>query len=101
MESFPNFRKLWGKIEKNLEPGNYKILVNNSIWLLILVYNVTSFNGKKSVILTTASSLGSGSFFGYTLLLGAAYCFIFLVIIYAFYLKNKNKTYTLADLKWD
>lgn len=30
MESFQNFRKLWGKITKDLESDNYSIKVKNS-----------------------------------------------------------------------
>jgi hypothetical protein len=29
MESFQNFRKLWGRIYKDLEPDTYKIRVKN------------------------------------------------------------------------
>ena len=29
MESFPNFRKLWGRIEQTLTPGTYNVSVNN------------------------------------------------------------------------
>ena len=31
METFPNFRKLWGRINQTLDPGNYTIYINNSI----------------------------------------------------------------------
>jgi hypothetical protein len=29
MESFQNFRKLWGRIESDLAPGKYKMIVKN------------------------------------------------------------------------
>jgi len=30
IESFQNFRKLWGRIEEDIEPGNYTFLIHNS-----------------------------------------------------------------------
>jgi hypothetical protein len=30
MESFQNFRKLWARIDTNIEPGVYKLEVDNS-----------------------------------------------------------------------
>lgn len=29
--STPNFKKLWGRIEQDLEPGTYTIKIDNSI----------------------------------------------------------------------
>jgi len=34
----PNFRKLWGRIDDGLEPGNYKLEVSNQ-------YRVEPFQG--------------------------------------------------------
>lgn len=34
----PSFRKLWGKIEKRLEPGTYSLTIDNN-------YDVSSFEG--------------------------------------------------------
>ena len=36
---FPTFKKPWGKIERDLEPGNYTLIIENN-------YNVDSFDGK-------------------------------------------------------
>ncbi|EAY23013.1 hypothetical protein TVAG_182490 [Trichomonas vaginalis G3] len=46
--AFPNFRRLYGIAQGKgyVEPGNVTISVMNN-------YNVSSFNGKKSIILTT------------------------------------------------
>ena len=54
--AFPNFRRLYGVANEKgyLEPGNITLTVVNS-------YNVSRFNGKKSVILTTKGSYPSAS----------------------------------------
>ena len=33
MESFDNFKKLWGRISEDLNPGNYTVRVKNRIIL--------------------------------------------------------------------
>ena len=56
----PDFRKLWGKIEIDLYPGNYTLTINNR-------YQVSSFHGKKSFVLSTVNGLGGkNSFLGVT-----------------------------------
>ena len=37
MESFDNFRKLWGRINEDLAPGNYTIRVKNRKFLKLNV----------------------------------------------------------------
>ena len=46
----PNFRKLWGKIKKDLPVDSYKILIQNN-------YKVSNFKGKKSFVLSTTNAL--------------------------------------------
>lgn len=50
--ALPTFRKLYGKIEEDLQPNDeiHVSLVNN--------YNTYSFNGKKKLVLSTTSWLG-------------------------------------------
>lgn len=59
------FRKLYGKIETDLEANDELLLVieNN--------YNTYSFNGKKTLVLSTATWIGGKNDF-----LGLAYIFI-------------------------
>ena len=47
----PNFRKLWGRIHQDLEPGDYKVKINN-------VFDVSQFGGKKIFILTNVNIFG-------------------------------------------
>lgn len=51
-----NFNKLWGRIEQDLTPGSYYIEVRN-------LYDVSQFEGEKSVLLTTINSLGGNNYY--------------------------------------
>lgn len=53
---FPNFKKLWGKIEEDLDPGNYTLTVFNN-------YDVSSFAGTKTFFLSTTDSYGGKNTF--------------------------------------
>ena len=54
--AFPNFRRLYGVATGKgyLEPGNITVTIQSN-------YNVSQFNGKKSIILTTKGSYTSSS----------------------------------------
>jgi hypothetical protein len=47
----PNFKKLWGIIDKDLPAGKYKVSIDNK-------YIVKPFQGEKSVVVSTTSSIG-------------------------------------------
>lgn len=47
----PDFRKLYGVIDKDLKPGTYTLRVNNQ-------YNVKPFEGSKTFVLSNANVLG-------------------------------------------
>ena len=93
----PKFRKLWGHFDDlPLTKGNYTIKVRNN-------YDVSSWNGTKSVVLATTTPFGGNTqFFGYFLLAGAAACG---VAILAFLSKSALSKIPeiddLMDLKWD
>ena len=52
----PRFRKLWGKIDKDLDEGTYKLVIVNS--KSYVDYDVSSFDGQKMVVLTTTCLFG-------------------------------------------
>jgi hypothetical protein len=102
MESFPNFRKLWGKIETNLSPGNYKVSILNSILNnLSLDYNVTSFSGRKYFILKTENKIGTNYYLGYVFAISGGFCLIVVFILLIAYLKNNDKKFNYLTMKWD
>ena len=54
--ALPDFRKPWGRIEKDLSEGNYTVIITNN-------YPVKSFHGEKFFILTTVNWLGGKNYF--------------------------------------
>ena len=54
--SMPDFRKPWGRIEKDLIKGEYSVIITNN-------YPVKSFDGKKYFILSTVNGLGGKNYF--------------------------------------
>ena len=54
--ALPDFRKPWGRIEKDLNEGEYTVTITNN-------YPVKSFDGKKYFILSTVNWLGGKNYF--------------------------------------
>ena len=85
--ALPDFRKLWGKIEKDMNKGEYTLTIVNN-------YPVKSFEGEKYFILSTVNVLGGKNYFlGIIYLVVAGVCIIsgFLFII-GYKVYNDEKT---------
>jgi hypothetical protein len=75
----PDFRKLWGRINKKLQPGKYKLQITNN-------YQVSSFGGKKSFVLSTANILGGkNNFLGIAYLVVGCICVIMALLFWVGY----------------
>ena len=84
----PNFRKLWGKINTVLTPGTYTLAINNK-------YDVSSFDGKKSFVLSTTNALGGKNYFlAICYIVVGSLCIVFAVIFLVAYLKKKSSNHT-------
>jgi len=80
----PNFRKLYGRVETALSPGTYTMRIYNT-------YDVSSFEGKKSFVLSTTNALGGKNYFlAICYIVVGSLCILFAVIFCIAYLKKKG-----------
>ena len=70
----PTFRKLWGRIDDGLLQGEYYVRIVNN-------YEVMSFSGSKSLVISTMNFLGGkNEFLSYLYIVVGIGCFIASVI---------------------
>lgn len=94
--ALPTFRKLYGKIEQDLEENQVinVTLANN--------YNTYSFNGKKKLVLSTASWLGGkNDFLGIAYLTVGGLCFFLAMAFTIVYLVKPRQLGDPSYLSWN
>lgn len=80
----PNFRKLWGTIDGDLEAGKYKLKIENN-------YEVAPFNGGKSFVLSTTNALGGKNYFlAVCYIVVGTLCLLFSFVFCFAYMKKKT-----------
>jgi hypothetical protein len=80
----PNFRKLYGRFEQDLLPGKYEMVIYN-------VYDVASYEGKKSFVLSTTNALGGKNYFlAICYIVVGALCIVFALIFFIAYMRKKS-----------
>ena len=57
--ALPDFRKLWGRIEDDLDSGDYQIIVQSN-------YDISKYDGEKWIVLSTATYFGGKNNFSGT-----------------------------------
>jgi len=81
----PNFRKLYGKLNANLKPGDYTLRIEEN-------YNVSSFNGSKHFVLSTTNFLGGQNYFlAVCYIVVGALCIMFGIIFFIAYMGRKSQ----------
>jgi len=87
----PDFKKLYRIIDQDLPVGHYTVTLTAN-------YPVSSFNGKKHVVLSTTTWIGGKNpFLGYAYIVVGAICFVQGIL---FGLKHKVSPRKLGDTKY-
>lgn len=94
--ALPTFRKLYGRIEQNLD-ANTQITVgiNNN-------YNTYSFGGKKKLVLSTTNWLGGkNDFLGIAYITIGSICIFLALVFFLAHLKNPRQFGDTDYLSWN
>lgn len=82
-----NFRKLFGRIDQQLINGTYIVNVTTNSFGKRL-YDVSAFNGTKSLVLSTTNVMGGRNFFlAICYIVVGAICLVLAIIFFAAYMQ--------------
>ena len=94
IETFHNFKKLWGKIDFDLKPGNYNLIINNN-------YDIKKYDADKYFCIANTNTFGINNLFGYFFISIGIYLMIVILILWVKYLLSKEKKEVdINKLKW-
>lgn len=93
--AMPNFRKLWGRIEKDLNQGTYKMVIEDN-------YDVSGWDGQKYFVLSEVNSLGGRNHFLGILYLaaGGLCCFFAMLFIIAKLMRGNKEDKEPEQIRW-
>ena len=94
IETFHNFKKIWGKIDIDLKPGNYNLYIKNN-------YDIKKYDAEKYFCLSNTNRFGINNSFGYFFIGIGFYLLVVIFLLWVKYLLNKeNKEVNINKLKW-
>ena len=85
ISALSTFRKLYGMVADDLPPGEYLIRVANN-------FNVTQWEGTKTLILTTTNKLGGKNYFiaGMYTIVGVS-CLTVTITLFILYMRERSQ----------
>ena len=93
--ALPTFRKLYGKIEQDLSGGTYTLSISN-------LYDVSAFDGKKKIVLSTTNALGGkNDFLGCAYVVVGAICLALAILFGIQHLRRPRELGDPQYLKWN
>ena len=94
IETFHNFKKIWGKIDIDLKPGNYNLYIKNN-------YDIKKYDAEKYFCLSNTNRFGINNSFGYFFIAIGVYLLVVIFLLWVKYLLSKeNKEVNINKLKW-
>ena len=95
IETFNTFKKLWGKIHSDLEPGNYYLIAKDN-------YDIAKYDSKKYFVIGNANVFGINNYIGYFFIGISIYLLLIILILWVQYLLSKEKKeFNMNKLKWN
>lgn len=86
-----NFRKLFGRIDQQLNNGTYIVNVTTNSFGRKL-YDVSTFNGTKSFVLSTTTAMGGRNYFlAICYIVVGALCLVIAIIFFGAYMQNRSQ----------
>ncbi|KAJ4977925.1 hypothetical protein NE237_008705 [Protea cynaroides] len=94
--ALPTFRKLYGKIEVDLQENDtIQVTLQNN-------YNIYSFSGEKKIVFSTTSWLGGkNNFLGIAYLTVGGLCFFLAMVFTVIYLFKPRRLVDPSYLSWN
>ncbi|KAJ3220202.1 hypothetical protein HDU67_005528 [Dinochytrium kinnereticum] len=91
----PNFRKIWGRTDKSIPKGTYNINIKNN-------FDVASYGGTKSIVISTVSILGGKNpFLGVAYIVVGVLCWILGIVFLLRHMIKPRKPGDYTYLSWN
>ncbi|KAJ3412444.1 H(+)-transporting V0 sector ATPase subunit d [Chytridiales sp. JEL 0842] len=91
----PNFRKIWGRRDESVPAGRYRITITQN-------FNVASYGGTKSIVISTVSILGGKNpFLGIAYMTVGSLCWLLGILFLVRHMIKPRKLGDYTYLSWN